>query len=127
MGCNNCGICCLETEMLLSTKDIERLIKKGYNIEFFARYDEDGYIMLRNRNGHCVFYDVKKRKCKIYDNRPLGCRLYPIIFDESKGVIVHKLCPLYRSWTKDEKKTAGTKVIKFLKKIDSEAKQGCSS
>jgi Fe-S-cluster containining protein len=126
MECCRCGTCCLETEMLLSTKDIERLKKKGYSIEFFSRLDEEGYIVLRNQNGHCVFFDVKMRKCKVYDIRPIGCRLYPIIFDESKGVIVDEVCPSNKSWTKNRKKAKGKKVIKLLKKIDYEAKQRCS-
>ena len=51
MVCNRCGTCCLETEMLLSTKDIERLIKKGYSTEFFTRHDNEGYIILKNQTG----------------------------------------------------------------------------
>ncbi|MCW3997713.1 MAG: YkgJ family cysteine cluster protein [Candidatus Bathyarchaeota archaeon] len=122
-----CGTCCQETEMLLSKKDIERLQKKGFSIKFFARNVKEGYITLRNLNGHCVFFDVKNIKCKVYRDRPIGCRLYPIIFDEAKGVIVDKLCPAHRSWTENNKKVVGKKVIRLLKKIDREATQRSSS
>jgi hypothetical protein len=126
MVCNRCGTCCLETEMLLSTKDIEKLIIKGYSIEFFTRHDNKGYIILKNQNGHCVFFDENKKKCIIYNDRPTGCRLYPIIFDETKGIIIDKICPSNKSWTKNRKKTTGKKVIKLLEKIDNEAKKRCS-
>jgi Fe-S-cluster containining protein len=127
MGCLECGTCCQETEMLLSKKDIERLQKKGFSIKFFARHVKEGYITLRNLNGHCVFFDVKNIKCKVYRDRPIGCRLYPIIFDEAKGVIVDKLCPTHRSWTENNKKVVGKKVIRLLKKIDRETTQRRSS
>jgi Fe-S-cluster containining protein len=127
MLCNRCGTCCLETEMLLSTKDIEKLIKKGHNIEFFTRQDNEGYIILKNQNGHCVFFDVNKKRCIIYSDRPTGCRLYPIIFDESKGLIIDKVCLSNKSWTKNRKKTTGKKVIELLEKIDNEAKKRDSS
>jgi Fe-S-cluster containining protein len=127
MGCSKCGACCQETEMLLSKKDIDRLIKKDYSKKFFMRRDEEGYITLRNQNGHCVFFEVKNRKCKIYKDRPIGCRLFPIIFDEAKGVITDKVCPAFRSWTENDKKIMGKKVIRLLKKIDREAKQRSSS
>jgi hypothetical protein len=44
--------------MLLSTEDVERLERKGYARESFARYDSKGYITLRNYQGYCVFNDV---------------------------------------------------------------------
>ncbi len=126
MVCSRCGTCCLETEMLLSTKDIERLIKKGYSTEFFTRHDNKGYTILKNQNGHCVFFNASKKKCIIYNDRPMGCRYYPIIFDETKGIIIDNLCPSNKSWTKNRKKIIGKKVIKLLEKIDNEAKKRCS-
>jgi Fe-S-cluster containining protein len=68
--------------MLLSSEDIERLETKGYSEEFFVRFDRAGYAKLRNREGHCVFYEVEKRRCSVYADRPLGCRLYPVIYDK---------------------------------------------
>lgn len=123
MVCSGCGTCCVETEMLLSTKDIERLMKKGYKTEFFAQHENEGYMILKNQKGHCVFFDVKKKRCKIYDDRPSGCRLYPIIHDELKGIIIDKFCPSNKSWTENRKKIIGKKVIELLKKIDNEAKK----
>ncbi len=126
MVCSGCVTCCLETEMFLSTKDIKRLINKGYNEKFFSRQDNEGYIILKNQNGYCVFLDIINNKCTIYNDRPMGCRLYPIIFDESKGIIIDKVCPSNKSWTEKIRKIRGKKVIKLLEKIDNEAKKRCS-
>jgi len=127
MECLECGDCCLETEMLLSKKDIDRLEKKGFKSKYFSRQNNEGYVVLKNRKGHCVFFDVEQKRCKIYEDRPMGCRLYPIIFDDMKGIVADTLCPAKNKWTENRKSLRGKKVIKLLKKIDSEAKQRCSS
>jgi Fe-S-cluster containining protein len=127
MGCIECGTCCQDTEMLLLKKDIERLRKKGYNSKFFSRKDKDFYIILRNKNGYCVFFDRNKKKCKVYKDRPMGCRLYPIIFDDSKGVVIDKICPASSSWSEKSRQILEKKVIRVIKKLDIEANQRCSS
>jgi Fe-S-cluster containining protein len=122
MHCLHCGVCCQETEMLLSTKDIERLEKKGYNTDFFVRFDKEGYATLKNRQGHCVFYDPEKRRCKVRAHRPEGCRIYPVIYDENKGITVDTICPSRNTVTDKQKAKKGEKVLKLLKTIDAEAK-----
>ena len=109
--------------MLLSNEDVERLERQGYGKEFFARFDKAGYAKLRNFEGHCVFYDVEKRSCKVYANRPLGCRLYPVIYDEAKGIVVDSLCHAQGTLTEGKIERNGKKVLKLLEKIDAEARQ----
>lgn len=123
MHCLRCGVCCTETEMLLSNKDIERLEKKGYDRNFFVRFDSEGYATLRNHRGYCVFYDTEKRRCKVRAQRPSGCRVYPVIYDENKGITVDTICPSRNSVTDKQKAKRGAKVLKLLKTIDAEAKQ----
>jgi Fe-S-cluster containining protein len=108
--------------MLLSAEDIERLESNGYRKEFFARFDKAGYAKLRNRQGHCVFYDVEKRRCKVYADRPLGCRLYPVIYDEAKGIVVDSICHAQGTLTEGKMEWKGKKVLRLLEKIDAEAK-----
>ena len=127
MRCLRCGVCCRETEMLLSTEDIERLERKGYSKEFFVRFDSEGYAKLRNLQGHCVFYDAEKQRCKVYTDRPLGCRLYPVIYDETKGIVVDNICPTRDNWNEKKIEKKGKKVIKLLEKIDAEAQRGRSA
>lgn len=123
MRCLRCGVCCRETEMLLSAKDIERLERKGYDRAFFMRFDSEGYATLRNHRGYCVFYDAGKRRCKVRAHRPLGCRIYPVIYDEDKGLTVDSICPSSGSVTEKQKAKRGEKVLKLLKTIDAEAER----
>jgi Fe-S-cluster containining protein len=109
--------------MLLSAEDIERLERKGFSKEFFAWFDRAGYAKLRNREGHCVFYDVEKRRCNVYADRPLGCRLYPVIYDETKGIVVDSICHAQGTLTEGKKERKGKKVLKLLEKIDAEAEK----
>ena len=113
--------------MLLSTEDIERLERKGYAREFFAKCDSKGYVTLRNYRGCCVFYDVEKRRCKVHADRPLGCRLYPVVYDEAKGIVVDDVCHAQSTVTEKQKTKRGKKVLKLLQKIDAEAKKRCSA
>jgi Fe-S-cluster containining protein len=122
MHCSHCGICCTETEMLLSNQDIKRLEKKGFHKKFFVKTDKTGYAQLKNLNGYCVFYDVKSQRCKVYADRPSGCQVYPVILDEAIGIIVDDICPEKDSISNEEKAEKGKAVIKLLDQIDSEAK-----
>jgi hypothetical protein len=107
--------------MLLSEKDINRLVKKGFSKDFFVKYDELGYAILKNREGYCVFYDIKKRQCSVYVDKPLGCWIYPVMLDEEKGIVLDGICQSINTITEKEKKIKGKRVIQLLGKIDSEA------
>jgi Fe-S-cluster containining protein len=121
MRCLRCGECCKETEMLLSNEDIERLERKGYNRDYFVRFDKEGYAVLRNQSGVCVFFDTEKQVCRERKSRPLGCRIYPVMLDENKGIVVDALCPVKDAITEKQKAKRGKKVVKLLQKIDAEA------
>jgi uncharacterized protein len=121
MNCTHCGVCCTETEMLLSKKDIKRLEDRGYRKKQFVRYNKKGYAILRNRDGYCVFYDLNNRRCHEYLSRPSGCRVYPVIVDEGAGIILDTICESRDSITEQEKAVKGRRVVKLLDVIDSEA------
>lgn len=107
--------------MLLSQNDVVRLSRKGFRKDFFAICDKNGYLTLKNVNGFCVFYNVKDRRCRVYSDRPLGCRVYPVILDEEKGVVFDKICPSTDTINQNEKGLKGKKVVKLLEAIDIEA------
>jgi uncharacterized protein len=121
MRCSHCGICCTETEMLLSNEDIKRLEKKGFHKKYFVKIGKDGYAQLKNRNGYCVFYDLEKRQCSVYADKPSGCGVYPVILDEGVGIIIDDICPDKLSITIEEKEEKGKVVVKLLEVIDAEA------
>jgi uncharacterized protein len=123
MRCSRCGVCCQETDMLLSTRDIKRLEKQGYSQELFVRFDGEGYALLRNRQGHCVFYNPEKKMCDVYGFRPSGCRVYPVIYDEENGVIVDVICHSQESISEREKVRRGKQVTKLLEEIDCEVQK----
>ena len=107
--------------MLLSKKDIKRLERRGFSEKVFARYDKQGYATLKNQDGYCVFYDLKNRQCSVYADRPSGCRVYPVIVDEDKGIVFDDICECANTIGEREKALKGKKVVKLLEKIDLEA------
>ena len=117
--CSTCGMCCEETFIALSSEDIERLEAMGYRLEEFAVVD-DGVTRLRNVDGYCFFYSRADKKCQIYENRPVGCYLYPVVYLANEGAIVDELCPMGQTISEQELRTKGKILEKHLKKIDSE-------
>ena len=110
--------------MLLCEEDIKRIEKLGYSREYFAEVDKDDFIRLRNINGHCVFLDPVSNLCKIYPNRPTGCKLYPVIFDQNKNkCIVDKFCPMWHTVTKREKLQACRALRRLVDRIFEEQKK----
>jgi Fe-S-cluster containining protein len=78
--------------MPLLKEDILRIVKLGFKEEYFA-VESKGFRVLRNSDkGRCVFHDGER--CTIYANRPSGCRLYPVIFDENLNhAVKDEFCP----------------------------------
>ena len=55
-SCNRCGLCCLNPPLIK--------VEKG-----------KAYYLPKNEQGHCIMFDKEKNLCKIYEERPLECRL----------------------------------------------------
>ena len=91
---NDCYECCLDTKMLLTNSDIQRIENLGYNKnEFCLNPNEtDGFWQLKNIEGRCYFLS-KNGKCTIYEHRPIGCKVYPLVFELSEeDVIIDEDC-----------------------------------
>ena len=75
--------------MPLSRGDIDRISDLGYR-DFV---DNTGnWPSLLNIDGKCFF--LKDGKCRIYTDRPEGCRLYPIIINnEGTQIGIDDDCP----------------------------------
>ena len=63
--------------MTLTADDVDRLTERGHR--GFFRENVEGRLQLLNRRGRCVF--LRGSECAVYDDRPEGCRLYPLILD----------------------------------------------
>ncbi|VVB61992.1 Putative zinc- or iron-chelating domain protein [uncultured archaeon] len=88
---SNCIRCCIETNMILSYRDIENIQKMGYDRQFFVS-ERKGWLQLKNHQGRCVFHDGTR--CTIYYQRPEGCTLYPVVYDKDNNVaILDNECP----------------------------------
>lgn len=121
MYCSHCGMCCEKTEMMLSNSDVDRLERMGYDRQKFVRYDRRDCVRLKNRGGFCVFYDIEKHRCRIYEHRPLGCRIYPVIYSEQEGIVLDDLCPMKNTVSKIELERKGRSIMELLQRIDTEA------
>ncbi len=77
--------------MPVSHKDIERIKKLGFDTNYFVT-EQNGWLQLKNQDGRCVFHNGVI--CQIYENRPDGCKLYPIIYDkDEKHAVFDEDCP----------------------------------
>ncbi|MCC6002880.1 MAG: YkgJ family cysteine cluster protein [Thermofilum sp.] len=115
--CLHCGRCCYETEMILLDCDVERIsrytgLRPG---EFAVRREK--FLVLKNINGKCIFYDVYKGTCKIYPVRPIGCSLYPLVLLDDGSVAVDEYCPLSRLVPSYDKKRVEMLARNVLRKI----------
>ncbi|MHA1303498.1 MAG: YkgJ family cysteine cluster protein [Candidatus Heimdallarchaeaceae archaeon] len=112
---NRCHECCKETEMTLLEEDISRIEKLGYKREEFLREDE-GFLVLRNIEGECFF--LKDGKCLIYENRPKGCRYYPLILDFSiQDFDMDDECPRYQEFKVEDYEDLYEHVLIFVEKL----------
>ncbi len=108
--------------MPLSKTDIKRIESLGYFYDFFVD-THDGWLQLKNRDGLCVFHNGKK--CLIYEHRPEGCQLYPMIFDKDNNcAILDEECPHRTKFliTMSSRK----KLFHLVSKIESERFQRMS-
>jgi Fe-S-cluster containining protein len=87
---HGCVACCIETEMPLTEDDLKRIVKLGFKrIDFTV--ESEGETRLKNRGKTCYF--LEDGKCMIYENRPEGCRIYPLVYDvDSHKFIYDPVC-----------------------------------
>lgn len=116
MKCSKCAKCCHDTQMLLSMRDIERLERRGFKREEFAVKLPSGVYQLRNVNGACFF--LKDGLCSVYEDRPEGCRYYPVVLSEDgKKCIRDELCPNSHTVTRRELREICPKLRRLYKEI----------
>ncbi|MHA1268375.1 MAG: YkgJ family cysteine cluster protein [Candidatus Helarchaeota archaeon] len=118
--CICCGKCCKETEMELCVNEVSKIEGLGYFRKDFTIID-NGILKLKNIDGHCYFFDVLNKECKIYYNRPLGCRFYPIILNEKSKCKIDEYCSCYeKNKIIQIPKRECEKLKKYIKVLDSE-------
>ncbi len=104
----------METEMILTESDIERIESLGYNREEFS--ERRDFYRLRNVDGKCYF--LEGGKCKIYGDRPLGCRAYPVIFNISTNECeLDDLCPAIDTIDEEEFEEKCLIILKIIREL----------
>ena len=96
-----CSRCCRETEMPLSEADITRLEARGEVREQFSLILPGGSARLDNdpATRACVFLDTDSPDanapgtCRVWKDRPEGCRIYPLVLDQLDQPFLDELCP----------------------------------
>lgn len=84
--------------MALSEEDMRRIESLGYKEESFA-VESKGLVILKNAHHRCVFHDGTR--CTIYEARPKGCKLYPVVFAEYSGrATMDHLCPFWSEFSR---------------------------
>lgn len=124
-SCDEVRLCCADTEMTLTRKDAERIDALGYDrSEYLVRAD-DGFCELRNVNGFCYFYDPESKLCRIYENRPEGCRYYPIVYHARKRkCMTDPDCPSRETVSREEIRKICHKVRGLIDTLQREASYG---
>jgi len=113
--------------MELCNADIARLERRGYRKDDFSRRRPDGIPRLRNVGAHCFFYDHKRKRCKEYASRPLGCVIYPVNLTPDGEVVIDDLCPEADTLTQDEIESQGRRLRLLLDTIELEARESTRS
>ena len=104
--------------MPLTEADIARIEKLGPRRDEFSVFDDELVPQLRNDSGHCVF--LVRGKCSIYQDRPEGCRLYPLVWDRDTGKVVRDdFCPYTTEFSKTPQQEAA--VLRVLGILEREA------
>ncbi|MBI2078264.1 MAG: YkgJ family cysteine cluster protein [Euryarchaeota archaeon] len=117
---HGCSKCCYETEMPLTEADIARIEALGHRRDDFCALDDESVPQLRNDEGHCVFLGPTGA-CGIYDHRPAGCRLYPLVWDRDSGdVTLDDFCPFHDEFPVAPDKRA--ELVRVLRTIEAEAR-----
>ena len=122
--CHHCGHCCTDVVCCPTPYDVIQIVKatnlhpKKF-LEFLTEDEITGvyksdptwlnidgkkYMMALKRNSKgCYFRDPVKKICKIYDHRPLLCRLFPFKLRQTREGDVHSFslhkdvgCPKHR-------------------------------
>jgi Fe-S-cluster containining protein len=110
--------------MILLREDIERIASLGFNAEEFVVYSK-GFYRLKNIDGMCVFLNPKTRLCSIYDWRPKGCRLYPIVYVVGgyfEEITVDNSCPQAHTVDDNDIRLASSQIADLVSNILREKK-----
>jgi Fe-S-cluster containining protein len=105
--------------MPLLKTDIDRINPLNLIGEPFT-IEKDGWLQLKNVNGQCIFHDGTQ--CTVYEKRPEGCTLYPLIYEEETECgILDEECPYASEFPLSKRKQVQLRSL--ITKLKNERKQ----
>jgi hypothetical protein len=113
---------------------IERYLRR-HNIALENPFDQTGYTFPReDKEGYCLFYDRKTKRCRIHEVKPETCAAGPITFDintRTQKIEWHlkkeSICVLASGLSKDKQRLnehlalAKKEIGELVKELDAEA------
>jgi Fe-S-cluster containining protein len=104
---NICKSLCCHNCAVLTGDEVSELVtnaRKKYDLEldpkkYFrsVKGDQGSYFAVKMMKGRCIFLN-KEDRCRIYECRPVLCRLYPVIDVDA----IDERCPMAKRLSKEE-------------------------
>ena len=98
----SCSRCCRDTTMPVTREEAAKIARRtGKGIEAFTWENEQGVLTLLNdaTTRACTFLLTDSAEahapglCSIYEFRPKGCQMYPVVLNEDDRAVLDQACP----------------------------------
>jgi Fe-S-cluster containining protein len=115
--------CCERGSPFLTNSDISAIASQtGISSDQFVEVSHDNqhsscYRIKRNALSGCWFYDSTSGQCRIYEARPLDCRLFPLdiaFIDNKYAWIMYTSCPVELRLTRADALEMATRAEKEI-------------
>lgn len=122
---HGCALCCYDTEMPVTEDDVARLVALGHDRAAFTTVGAEGWLHLatvepaEGMPGRPCYF-LKDGACSVYAARPQGCRIYPIVLNESSRLVRDEDCPHRAEFPVDP--AAKRRIQRILSALDREAR-----
>jgi hypothetical protein len=130
--CLQCDVCCRfpEAESFLrpyfTAEEIQRAVARGINPAHFPDPNGSQVSVVPNPSGDgylCPAFDPATSHCRIYDDRPLDCQIYPlaVMWNQDRGQVVlgwDTKCPFMRDAVPSEILAYARTITTLLERED---------
>jgi uncharacterized protein len=101
--CNGCGNCCIGKESIhINANDIKKIARhfkipiNKARMKYAKPHPTITDELTLKKTNPCKFHDATNRICKIYEDRPTICRLFPFLSDDNlkmNEIAIYPNCP----------------------------------
>jgi Fe-S-cluster containining protein len=105
--------------MPLTEDDIKRIEKLGFKCADFT-VKAEGETRLRNVKKTCFF--LREGRCIVYEGRPEGCRIYPLVYNlDAHKFVYDTVCPHSAEFKSNREDKERLKQL--IRRLDREAEK----